>query len=146
VNSRDVVHQTIDGEAVIIHLARGYYYSLDAVGADVWATIGRGGDLSALTAALKARHGPSATDVETAVADFVDALRREDLIVEDASPASTTAPALDTASSDNRAVFEPPVLHKYTDLQDLLLLDPIHQVDEGGWPEPSTGSVPGNRP
>jgi hypothetical protein len=27
-----------------------------------------------------------------------------------------------------------PVLNKYTDMQDLLLLDPIHEVDERGWP------------
>jgi hypothetical protein len=30
--------------------------------------------------------------------------------------------------------FEPPVLEQYTDMQDLLLLDPIHEVDEQGWP------------
>jgi hypothetical protein len=25
-------------------------------------------------------------------------------------------------------------LNKYTDMQDLLLLDPIHEVDAAGWP------------
>jgi hypothetical protein len=30
--------------------------------------------------------------------------------------------------------FEAPVLQKYTDMQDLLLLDPIHDTDETGWP------------
>jgi len=34
-------------------------------------------------------------------------------------------------------VFAPPVLEVYTDMQDLLLLDPIHDVDETvGWPSP----------
>jgi hypothetical protein len=27
-----------------------------------------------------------------------------------------------------------PLLRKYTDMRDLLLLDPIHDVDEQGWP------------
>jgi hypothetical protein len=26
------------------------------------------------------------------------------------------------------------MLQKFTDMQDLLLLDPIHEVDESGWP------------
>ena len=30
--------------------------------------------------------------------------------------------------------FERPKLGKYTDMQDLLLADPIHEVDEQGWP------------
>jgi hypothetical protein len=28
-------------------------------------------------------------------------------------------------------------LHKYTDMEELLLLDPIHDVDETGWPNKS---------
>jgi hypothetical protein len=30
--------------------------------------------------------------------------------------------------------FEPPILRTFEDMQDLLLLDPIHEVDEMGWP------------
>ena len=30
--------------------------------------------------------------------------------------------------------FVAPQLHKYTDMQELLLLDPIHDVDQEGWP------------
>jgi hypothetical protein len=31
--------------------------------------------------------------------------------------------------------FVAPVLDKYTDMQELLLLDPIHEVDASGWPK-----------
>ncbi len=30
--------------------------------------------------------------------------------------------------------YAPPALETYTDMQELLLLDPIHDVDETGWP------------
>jgi len=148
VNGPDVVHQTIDGEAVIIHLARGFYYSLDKVGADVWAAIHERKDLSALLAALKARYTHTGTDLERAVVDFVEALRREELVVEDSvDRASDTAESAANGAPDSaRVPFEPPVLHRYTDLQDLLSLDPIHQVDEAGWPEPRPGQIPGSRP
>jgi hypothetical protein len=34
-----------------------------------------------------------------------------------------------------------PVLDKYTDMQELLLLDPIHEVDDAGWPHTLTGDA-----
>ena len=30
--------------------------------------------------------------------------------------------------------FDAPILKRYTDQQELLLLDPIHEVDDIGWP------------
>jgi hypothetical protein len=33
------------------------------------------------------------------------------------------------------AITAAPVLEKYTDMQELLLLDPIHDVEEAGWPK-----------
>ena len=30
--------------------------------------------------------------------------------------------------------FVTPELHKFTDMQELLLVDPIHEVTEEGWP------------
>jgi hypothetical protein len=47
--------------------------------------------------------------------------------------------AVDLQPSNNghdKPSFTPPLLHKYSDMQELLLLDPIHDVDEAGWPKP----------
>jgi hypothetical protein len=128
-----VIHQIIDGEAVIINLARGFYYSLDKVGADVWSGIEAGLSRADLVRAVeRAYHGD---DIDSGVGAWLDQMVSEELIVEelhDGGPASAhVTDGLDGA----RAAFEPPVLHKYTDLEDLLLLDPIHQVDETGWPD-----------
>jgi len=149
VNDPGVVHQTIDGEAVIIHLEHGLYYSLDKVGADVWAAIHAGTSLPALTARLKERYADPGAEIDTAIAALLEELKREELIAEDAavpgaSPEETTS--LNGASRPQEIPFERPVLRKYTDLQDLLLLDPIHQVDEAGWPEPKSADRPGSTP
>ena len=37
-------------------------------------------------------------------------------------------------STTNQKEYEPPVIECYPDMQELLLLDPIHEVDETGWP------------
>lgn len=41
-----------------------------------------------------------------------------------------------TTPNPDKLHFEEPIFHKYTDMEDLLLLDPIHDVDETGWPKP----------
>ena len=42
INSPKVIHETIDGETVIVNLDSGNYYSLDDIGADIWDSIGKG--------------------------------------------------------------------------------------------------------
>ena len=62
---------------------------------------------------------------------FLAELEEEGLVVE-ADGADGTTPDLGSASSD----FASPHLEKYTDLQDLIMLDPIHEVEPKGWPAP----------
>lgn len=80
--------------------------------------------------------GP-ADAIAAGVQQLVAELQAEDLIVPAAQPA---AAALSPLAPENgqRPRFQPPVLEKFTDMADLLLLDPIHEVDEmGGWPHPA---------
>ena len=145
VNEPSVIHQAIDGELVIIHLDHGIYYSLDATGARIWAALAAGQPPASVSDAIARDVGGQDEKVAEAVDALVDRLRDEDLLVPlgDAEAAPTTTASRD---SDNRKVeteikvdrtvpFETPVLQRYEDLQDLLLLDPIHAVDESGWPD-----------
>jgi hypothetical protein len=43
----------------------------------------------------------------------------------------------DSPAPIGTAEFHAPVLQVYSDMQDLLLLDPIHEVDATGWPMPA---------
>jgi hypothetical protein len=53
--------------------------------------------------------------------------------LEDGAPAASP---LELPASEMRE-FQPPVLESYSDMQDILLLDPIHEVDDkAGWPNP----------
>jgi hypothetical protein len=70
------------------------------------------------------------------VQKFIDELQQEGLIVVKEKEESRGAIDLKTESKaeGKKPDFEAPVLNRYTDMQDLLLLDPIHEVDETGWP------------
>ncbi len=47
-----VVHETIEGEAILIHLDNGYYYSLDGAGAEIWGLLAESRSVDETVAAL----------------------------------------------------------------------------------------------
>jgi len=61
-------------------------------------------------------------------------LLAEQLIVanDDAMGGDLQAVTAVDESPGDRTVYEAPQIQKYTDLQELLLLDPIHDFDESG--------------
>ena len=133
VNSPKVVHETIDGEVVIIHLDTGCYYSLDGVGAVIWDRLDHGATLGETGAWLGQHYPANQPEVESTIARLANELQTESLIV----PLNGQPPATNgglPSAGPLPAVFQSPVLHKHTDMQDLLLLDPMHEVDETGWP------------
>lgn len=135
-----VVFEDFDDEVVAVDLDTGSYYSLGGSAGLIWRLLDRGLDVRQVTAEIVLRYGVDEEHVLTAVTKFVDELLTERLIeprASDAALAATRNPG-DAALPDSRpwasAGFEPPELKRYTDMRDLLLLDPIHEVDEAGWP------------
>lgn len=137
VNNPNVVSETIDGETVIVNLSDGTYYSLDRVGAEVWNLIEREFSLGSIVTAISQRFTGEPTVIEDSVKTLILQLRAEKLLVpagadseeNDSAPESPDAP-------ETREEFVPPTLQKYSDMQELLMIDPIHEVDEmEGWPE-----------
>ncbi len=140
VNTPDVMHETIDGEVIIINLSSGNYYSVRGSGADVWTLIGAtpGASDDALASALAARYDCSPAEIKSSLQDFLAQLHVEGLVAEVADPdAGAAAVGLELTASGPAEPFTAPRLEKYTDLQDLVLLDPVHQVDQAGWPAPA---------
>jgi len=128
INTPHVINEVIDGEAVIINLGSGDYFSLRGSGAYIWQAVEAGADASAIVDAFVAAGLGSAAELIPAVDGLLDQLVAEGLVVE-----ATDRPAPLLGAPD-MAVFEPPALEKFTDMQDLILLDPVHEVDERGWP------------
>ena len=146
VNGPNVIHETIEGEAVIINLMSGRYYSLQGTAAEIWELIGKGGTVSGIVAAMAGRYAAADVDMHDVVIGLLGRLREEELIrVEPASESigREIAPAeAVTASPAQSSGFELPALQVYTDLEDLLLLDPIHEVNDEGWPVAKPGGSP----
>jgi hypothetical protein len=143
-NAPKVVYEAFEDETVLINLDSGNYYSFSGSGALIWDRLVAGEPVPSIIEYLGERF-PDATDIPLSVEDFVRELVEENLIVKDPSGAAKNIKQA-KAQIPSLARFEKPVLQKYSDMQDLLLLDPIHEVDEMGWPhalppEPSAKSV-----
>ena len=133
VDVRRVVHETIDGETILINLLSGNYYSLGGCGVEVWSLLAQGRSGDEVVDELQTRY-PAAGEVAEPVQALIDELLQEELLepaVENGNGHSAGAALLPAAPG---ASFAPPVLTKFTDLQYFLLVDPIHEVEAAGWP------------
>ena len=130
------MHETIEGEVILIALDTGTYYSLRESGADMWEGVGRGASQDEIVAALSSRYDGSRDEIEAAVAELLARLEEERLI-ETAEDGGASGWAEAHAAPATKPSFAAPVFEKHTDMQDLILLDPVHEVDPRGWPHPA---------
>jgi hypothetical protein len=119
-----VVSEVIDGEVVAIDLESGRYYSLEGAAARAWEAIQAGADLGGVVAAVASEAGIAADDARPDVAAFLAELEAEGLLLSGNGAASPEP-------GPGRVKL---ALQRYTDMQDLIVIDPIHDVDETGWP------------
>lgn len=129
-NSPPVIQETIDEETLIVDLDSGSYYHLVSAGAYIWRLLEAGHNREAAAAALAEHFGLESDEALAQVHALIAELLRNELIVGvDSAPAGAPpAPAAPTKP------YQPAALAVHTDMQELLLLDPVHDVDETGWP------------
>lgn len=132
INTPQIVNETIDGEVVIINFENGNYYSCNALGCEIWSLIEQRQSVEDIIKVVNNRYESNALNLGAIVRAFLDELEQNQLIVSTEKGATST-PDL-TASYPKHSVTTPPELHKFEDMQELLLLDPIHDVDSAGWP------------
>lgn len=140
VNSPRVIFENIDGELILVHMERGAYYTTDEVGAMLWGLIEARCSVSDICDAMRSRYDADPETIEQDVSAFLGRLVEEDLI----SDGETASPGAEPvrAPSGAKRPYRPPMLQSYRDMQDMLSLDPIHDVEAAGWPVPKAESDP----
>jgi Coenzyme PQQ synthesis protein D (PqqD) len=136
VNSPNVIHETIEGEVILIDLKTGTYYSLRGVGAAIWQGIVAGADGEQIADELRRRYDASEDQTADAVKSLIAELERESLIRADDGLGDAAQVPIFENGAGPPLPFEPPSLEKHSDMQDLILLDPVHEVGAEGWPQP----------
>ncbi|MEJ6479486.1 MAG: PqqD family protein [Octadecabacter sp.] len=109
----DVVGEEFDGEVVVLNLKTGQYFGLNESGVALWSAILAGADPADIA-------GISGSE-------FAAHLVELGLISQSAEP---------PVPAEKLTLDGAPRIDVYDDLSDLILADPIHDVDtEKGWPK-----------
>jgi hypothetical protein len=121
-NSEEVAAKVMDGEAILINLSNGIYYSMDKVGAVVWELVERNFSPEEMVASIISRYEveteKAQADVERLLKELVD----ENLIL--AADGVAGGDRERPGQVDTKEPYEPPQLNIYRDMGDLLALDP----------------------
>ena len=134
VRNARIVREIIDGEAIIMDLKSGIYFSAQGVGAIIWDGIMRGFDKNQITHRICQAYLVEPGDLAPGLEDFI-AAAVANILVEELPGIAAATEDWSIALPGARLPYVPPVLQSYGDMQDLALLDPIHDVrEEEGWP------------
>ena len=139
VNSPQVISETVGGETIIVNLASGHYFSLQGSAVDVWQGIERGESAEAIVLQLEQRYEAPDGEIGAAVKNLLDDFVAAELLVAEANGAAA-GPVAITHEAGERTPFVAPSFSTFTDMQDIILLDPVHEVDTRGWPHASAGA------
>lgn len=129
INEPEVSHEEFEDETLVINLTSGSYYSLRGTARAIWPALAQGNSVVEVVEAWRQRF-PAVAAVDGAIQTFADKLVAEQLIVPVTE--SVAVPPVPTVAASE--TFVPPEIESYSDMRDLLLIDPIHEVDVTGWP------------
>ncbi len=120
--SQQVAAKVMDGEAVIINLANGVYYSMDKAGGLIWSMIEQARNLDAIADAVAAAYDVPPAQAREDVGRLAAQLVAEDLVA--AAGDEVPAEGADPAPPTQKLPYETPTLNVYRDMEELLALDP----------------------
>ena len=137
VNQPKVVFESFGDETVLVNLDSGFYYSLQGCAGRVLALLDEGNPVEAIPGCLLGEFSGDPDTIKMETENFISELAAEAILVPrppaDSRKVEKETPN-ETGEAASRPPFQSPTMEKFSDMQDLLLLDPIHEVDEMGWP------------
>lgn len=130
---RDVTHERLDGEVIAVNLLTGRYYSMSGTAADIWSAVLMTQMPSEAQELLAGTYDLPAS-AEEDIQAFLDRCVEAELF--EIATTNLVHAMNQTQLPDDyqRTAWQPPALEEYEDLQDLILVDPIHDTSALGWP------------
>ena len=134
-NHPAVVDEMIDGEVVVIDLTTGSYFSLVDSAAVIWASLAGRPTLDEVAGHLARVYDAEPDQCFAASGAFLDALVAEGLVVPVPDGVDARARAALPELPVTGGPLPEPRFEKFDDMQQLILLDPVHEIDDAvGWP------------
>ena len=129
-NAEKMFFDMADGQAVVINFLSGIYYGSSALGSVVLERLVSGKAPEKIAGAVKALPG-CPEDFDTQLGAFIDRLREKEILLDGETCPGGDEEISGMALADGFAL----TLDEFSEVQDLILADPVHDVDvEQGWP------------
>jgi len=122
INSDQIASKVIDGEAILINLTTGVYYSMAGSGAEIWSLIEQGCSREEIVEEMTARYDVDRSRCREDIVTLWRTMISEDLIQPDGEGTEETGERSPGASGEQP--YRTPELNIYRDMGDLLALDP----------------------
>lgn len=120
--------EMFDDEIIAINLDTGIYFSMKNTANLIFTDLCNGHPTESILAAA-----PAGSRLYLSIEKFIQELLLNGLLRPTITPTEIFSKPLFQATSPE--LTESPILETYADMQNLLLLDPVHEVDKiGGWP------------
>ena len=132
INSNSSSLERLDGEVIIISFTTGKFYSTKGSGADVLSLLREGFSSKSIIQILS-NYYPTFEYEHSGLDLFISSLLDAGIIHETRVSKETTAFQLPDDLS--RSLWDKPELLIHDEIHGLLLVDPIHDTNDEGWPK-----------
>lgn len=139
VYDNNIISDVFGEEVVLVNLESGVYYSLRGSATQIWIRLFNQYSTSEIVSELKRIYQVVEWDLVTDINQFVSQLI--DLKIIKLST-DITNKSIEFVSSDMLKEYNSPVVETFSDMQEILLLDPVHDVDKAGWPISKNTNTP----
>lgn len=134
IRDKEVAAKAFEDEVVIINLGTSFYYSLSGAGRPIWTLIAAGWSIAEMAGRMVEIFGVDGDVATRDITALVDSLVTDGLIEE--APDRQPDRAVTVSPPKSGAGYAAPELDRYTDMEDMLALDPplpdVPAMDEAG--------------
>ena len=131
IDSREVAHERLDGEVIAVHLPSGRYFSMCATSADLWFLVSSGVVRGSWREILEKEYLSAVPQEDL---DLFATMCFEFGLVKEATDDAVLVPSATLPDDMARTGWTSPTIEAFDDLQDLILVDPVHETSDFGWP------------
>ncbi|MBD5559073.1 MAG: PqqD family protein [Clostridia bacterium] len=129
-NAEKMYFDMADGQAVVINFLTGVYYGSTSLGSVILERLVNGNDPEQISKAVQTLSGHP-EDFDAQLSTFITKLRENEILVAGETVPGGDEPISSIALADGFDLK----LDEFSEVQDLILADPVHDVDvEQGWP------------
>ena len=131
INEPDVIFEKFGDEVVVVNMDTGIYYSLRESACEIFMSLKSPVKISEILKIVLSKYEGDINEIASQIHQFINRLISMKLVKISLNASLTK---ITPSHLSIKSVFLPPKIEIFSDMQDILLLDPVHDVDQSGWP------------